>query len=123
MREKSIIFRQMRYWRSTAGPLPAEGLATASSEDVVKLYAQLRQLQVGEQTTIAENGVWKQDAGTPRLLQGRIDFRFFFPSGALLYYLWIAPQKIREEDRFAVWPFSLLSCPLTWLHCSPGFHT
>ena len=57
-----------------AGSSPAADLATASPEELLKVYAQLRQLRSGDQWAVAENVVWKRDAATFTFMDGRIVF-------------------------------------------------
>jgi hypothetical protein len=57
-----------------AGFARAADLATASSEELLKVYAQLCQLRTGDQWAIAENVAWKRDAATFTFIDGRIVF-------------------------------------------------
>jgi hypothetical protein len=63
-----------------AGPQAASAaastmdLATASSEDLLKGYAQLRALRGSDQSAVAENAVWKRDSGTFTFKDGRLTF-------------------------------------------------
>jgi hypothetical protein len=52
----------------------AADLSKAPAEDLLKVYAQLRQLHSGDQWATTENVVWKRDAGTFTLKAGRITF-------------------------------------------------
>jgi len=54
--------------------LKAADLATAPSGDLLKVYAKLRALQAGDQGAVAENVVWKRDAATFTLKDGRLTF-------------------------------------------------
>lgn len=47
-------------------------LPTASSDDLLKIYAQLRSLHGGDQSAAAEQVVWKRDAATFKFSSGRI---------------------------------------------------
>jgi hypothetical protein len=52
----------------------AADLATASPEELLRVYAQLRQLRAGDQWAIAENIAWKRDSATFTFIDGRIVF-------------------------------------------------
>jgi len=52
----------------------AADLAVAPTERLQRLYAQLRQLQASDQWAVAENVVWKRDAATFTLIEGRLIF-------------------------------------------------
>lgn len=54
--------------------LPAADLSTAPSEELVRVYQQLRSLQGSEQGAVAENVDWKHDAATFTFLDGRLTF-------------------------------------------------
>jgi len=54
--------------------LKATDLASAPSEDLLKVYAKLRALQSSDQGAVAENVVWKRDAGTFAFKDGRLSF-------------------------------------------------
>jgi hypothetical protein len=56
---------------ATAQKAPAD-LANAPSEELLRAYAQLRQLRSGEQFAVAENVVFKRDAGTFTFRDGRL---------------------------------------------------
>jgi hypothetical protein len=57
-----------------AGVLVAAKLDTAPSGDLLKVYARLQALQAGDQQAVAENVVWKRDAATFTLKDGRLTF-------------------------------------------------
>ena len=52
---------------------PAD-LSKAPAEELLRVYEQLRQLRAGDQWAIAENVVWKRDAGTFKFREGRFTF-------------------------------------------------
>jgi hypothetical protein len=52
----------------------AGDLSKAPAEDLLRVYAQLRQLHAGDQWAATENVVWKRDAGTFTLKAGKITF-------------------------------------------------
>jgi len=52
--------------------LKAADLANAPSEELLKVYAKLRSLQSSDQGAVAENVVWKRDAGTFAFKDGRL---------------------------------------------------
>ena len=52
----------------------ATDLSTAPSDELLKVYTQLRSLQGSDQGAVAENVVWKRDAGTFTFRNGRITF-------------------------------------------------
>ncbi len=54
--------------------LKAADLATAPSGDLLKMYAKLRRLAASDQGAVAENVVWKRDAGTFTFKDGRLAF-------------------------------------------------
>src|SRR5579862_220098 len=56
--------------------LPAQtpDLSTASSDQLLKVYAQLRSLQGSDSGAVTENVVWKRDAATFTFVEGRISF-------------------------------------------------
>jgi len=54
--------------------LKAADLANVPSEDLLKVYAKLRSLQSSDQGAVAENVVWKRDAGTFAFKDGRLSF-------------------------------------------------
>jgi hypothetical protein len=54
--------------------LKAADLATAPSGDLLKVYARLQELQASDQGAVAENVVWKRDAATFTLKDGRLVF-------------------------------------------------
>src|SRR6266702_668766 len=49
-------------------------LSTAPSDDLLKVYTQLRSLHGGGQGAVTENVVWKRDAATFTFVDGRISF-------------------------------------------------
>ena len=57
----------------SSGARAAE-LATASSEDLLKVYAQLRSLHGSTQGAITENVEWRRDAATFTFAEGRLTF-------------------------------------------------
>jgi len=57
-----------------AASLPAADLATASPEELLRVYQQLRSLQGSDQGAVAENAVWKRDAATFTFIDGRLTF-------------------------------------------------
>ena len=57
-----------------AGPSAAADLATASPQELLKIYAQLRELHSGDQWAVAENVVWKRDAATFTFADGHLLF-------------------------------------------------
>jgi hypothetical protein len=57
-----------------AGALRAGDLSLASSEELLRVYAQLRQLALSDQSAIAENVVFKRDAATFTFVNGRLTF-------------------------------------------------
>jgi hypothetical protein len=54
--------------------LKAADLANAPSEDLLKVYTKLRVLRARDQGAVAENVVWKRDAGTFTFKDGRLAF-------------------------------------------------
>lgn len=52
----------------------APELSTAPSDQLLKVYAQLRSLQGSDVGAITENVVWKRDAATITFIEGRISF-------------------------------------------------
>ena len=54
--------------------LPAEDLATASPDELLRIYQQLRSLQGSNQGAVAENAVWKRDAAIFTFIEGRVTF-------------------------------------------------
>ena len=52
----------------------ASDLAKAPTEDLLRAYAQLRQLHSGDQWAVAENVAWKRDAATFTFKNGKITF-------------------------------------------------
>jgi len=52
----------------------AADLATASSQDLLRIYAQLQSLQGSEQSAVADNVVWKRDSATFTFKDGRLTF-------------------------------------------------
>ncbi len=52
----------------------AADLATAPSDELMRVYGQLRSLQAGDRWAAAENVVWKRDAATFTFRQGRLTF-------------------------------------------------
>src|SRR5712692_8195401 len=59
---------------TAAAQNPPADLAKAPSEELLHTYAQLRQLRSGEQSAITEYVVFKRDAGTFTLRNGRLIF-------------------------------------------------
>lgn len=49
-------------------------LAAASSEELLGVYQQLRQIPAGDRWAVAENVVWKRDAATFTFVDGRLTF-------------------------------------------------
>src|SRR5579863_3034874 len=49
-------------------------LSTAPSDQLLKVYAQLRSLQGSDVGAVTENVVWKRDAATITFIEGRITF-------------------------------------------------
>ena len=54
--------------------LRAAELATASPDELLRIYRQLRSLQASDQSAVAENAVWKRDAATFTFVDGRLTF-------------------------------------------------
>lgn len=52
----------------------AGSLATAPSDELLKVYVQLRQLKAGDLGAVAENVAWKRDAGTFTFKSGKLTF-------------------------------------------------
>jgi hypothetical protein len=52
----------------------AADLATAPSEELLRVYSQLRHLGAGNQWAVAENVTWKRDAGTFTFAEGKLVF-------------------------------------------------
>ena len=52
----------------------ARDLSVAPSEDLLKVYKQLRELQGSEQSAVTENAVWKRDSGAFAFREGRLTF-------------------------------------------------
>jgi len=52
----------------------AADLATAPSEDLLRVYAQLRRLGTGNQWAVAENVIWKRDAASFTFRDGKLVF-------------------------------------------------
>ncbi len=60
---------------STPAPAPSEiDLPRASSEDLLKIYTQLRTLQGSNQSAVTENISWKKDAAVFTFKNGRLTF-------------------------------------------------
>ncbi|PYV08739.1 MAG: hypothetical protein DMG23_12820 [Acidobacteria bacterium] len=69
----ALLFACLEFWTSDK-PGQAPGISAAPSEDLVRVYGELRSLQVGEQSAVTENVVWKRDAGTFTFREGRLTF-------------------------------------------------
>ena len=54
--------------------LAAADLATASPDELLRIYQQLRSLRGSDQGAVAENAVWKRDAATFTFIDGRLTF-------------------------------------------------
>jgi hypothetical protein len=61
-------------WLAALGQAAAADLARAPAEELLRVYAQLRQLHAGNQSAVAENVVWKRDAGTFTFKSGTLTF-------------------------------------------------
>jgi len=57
-----------------AASLSAADLSTAPSEELLRIYQQLRSLQGSDQGAVAENVGWKRDAATFTFVDGRLTF-------------------------------------------------
>ncbi|MBI1750903.1 MAG: hypothetical protein HY234_11465 [Acidobacteria bacterium] len=57
-----------------AVPTPAPDFHRAPSEELMRIYGQIRQLHAGDQWADTENVAWKRDAGTFRFEKGRLIF-------------------------------------------------
>ena len=58
-----------------SGPAPVvTDLAAASSDDLLKVYAQLRSLQVSDQSAVTENVAWRRDSATFNFKEGHLTF-------------------------------------------------
>ncbi len=69
----ALLFACLEFWASDK-PGQAPGISAAPSEDLVRVYGELRSLQVGEQSAVTENVAWKRDAGTFTFREGRLTF-------------------------------------------------
>jgi hypothetical protein len=58
---------------SGPGP-PVTDLPAASSDDLLRVYAQLRSLQASDQSGVAENVAWQRDSATFNFKDGRLTF-------------------------------------------------
>src|SRR5690348_9731897 len=55
-------------------PAKALDLSTAASEELMRVYGQLRVLEGSDQSGVAENAAWKRDAATFTFQDGKIAF-------------------------------------------------
>ncbi len=55
-------------------PARAADLANAPAEELLRVYQELRHLRGSDQWAVAENAVWKRDAGTFTFRDGRLTF-------------------------------------------------
>src|SRR3989449_10680194 len=69
----ALLFACLEFWASDK-PGQAPGISAAPSEDLVRVYGELRSLQVGEQSAVTESVAWKRDAGTFTFREGRLTF-------------------------------------------------